>query len=150
MRPILWVIFFGLGFLPSVSEATSSKYQSGTIMSVKAHDASKGEAASDRLYDISVKVGNTIYVVLYNQPPGTINPEYRTGLSLLVLVKGHTLKFNDLLGRPQELPILSQRKIPETNGRSEGSPYSLLARGELPLSKVAENLARGFLSNFMV
>lgn len=133
-----------LGMLPGLCSAASSKYQPGTIMSVKAHEASTGKATTDRLYDISVKVGNMLYVVLYTQPPGTIDPEYRTGLSLLVLVKSHTLRFNDLLGRPQELPILTRRTIPESKEQSEGSPYSLLARGDLPLSLMGREFARDF------
>ena len=44
---------------------STSKYQVGTITEVKVHQAA-GSAASDAAsYDVSVKVGATIYVVLY-------------------------------------------------------------------------------------
>ena len=103
----------------AVGHRASPKYQSGTIMAVRAHHARAGDASSARRYDISVKVGNTIYVVLYTQPRVTINPEYRAGLDLPVLVGSNTIRFNDRLGRSTELPILSRRTIPETRGLME-------------------------------
>jgi hypothetical protein len=112
------VVLCGVAILAG-RQTTSSKYQHGTIMAVKAHHASEGDAAAARRYDISVKVGNTIYVVLYTQPPGTISPEYRAGLDLPVLVGSTTIKFNDQLGRSRELPILSRRTLPEPKGLSQ-------------------------------
>src|SRR5215469_9368736 len=47
-----------------------TKYQLGTITSVQTHLAS-GASISDAVsYDVSVKVGDTIYVVLYTPPLG--------------------------------------------------------------------------------
>jgi hypothetical protein len=106
----LSVILISTVAMAVVSQTASSKYQSGTILAVKPHHAD----SSARLYDISVRVGNTIYVVLYTQPQGTTSPAYRVGLDLPVLVGPNTIKFNDLLGRPKELPILSRQTIPHT------------------------------------
>jgi len=83
-------------------------------MAVTRHDGGSAEKTSARTYDISVKVENTIYVVLYTQPPGTISPQYRTGLELPVLVGRNTIRFNDQLGRSQELPIISRKTISDT------------------------------------
>ena len=56
----LFLIF--LTMVPAFGQSTS-KYQVGTITEVKAHQAA-GEPASDStIYDVSVKVGTTIYVV---------------------------------------------------------------------------------------
>ena len=88
-----------------------SKYQLGTILEVRPHLADRADNASTPSYDISVRVGNTVYVVLYIQPPGTISPEYRAGLQLLVSVGSKTIKFNDQLGRTREVPIEGRRGI---------------------------------------
>ena len=99
--------------ITSSGQSSSPKYEAGTVMAVQPHKADVNEPQSDRRYDISVQVGNTLYIVLYTQPPGTISPEYRRGLSTPVLVKGDTLTFNDSLGRSRELPILSRKAVPE-------------------------------------
>ena len=83
-------------------------------MSVAKHQVRPGDNDTSRAYDVSVKAGNIVYVVLYVQPPGTISPEYRTGLSVLVLVGHDTIKFNDQLGRSHELPILARKTISDT------------------------------------
>jgi len=47
-----------------------SKYQAGTITSVQTHLA-PGDSVSDAVsYDVSIKVSDTIYVVLYTPPLG--------------------------------------------------------------------------------
>lgn len=116
MRTLLMLILVASS-IPAVTQSPSPKYEAGTIMAVEPHRAGPNEPASVRRYDISVKVGSALYVVLYDQPPGTISPEYRVGLSLPVLVRGNTMTFNDRrLGRSRELPILSRRTIPETRG----------------------------------
>jgi hypothetical protein len=108
---------------PVIGQSGSSRYQPGTIMAVEPHAASPGGNAS-RTYDVSVKVDNTMYVVLYTQPPGTISPLYRTGLQLLVSIGRNTIKFNDQLGRSQELPILSRRTLPDAKHQNP-HPISL-------------------------
>jgi len=120
MRTLLMLILFGAFSMSAVTRSGSPTYEAGTIMAVQPHRVGPNEPASVRRYDISVKVGNTLYVVLYDQPSGTISPEYRVGLSLPVLVRGNTMTFNDRrLGRSRELPILSRKIIPETNGLFE-------------------------------
>lgn len=106
-----YLLIFILGLaLPAVSQSDLSKYRPGTIMAVEPHHSSSStDNAGSRKYDISLKVGNTTYVLLYTQPPGTISPEYRTGLELPVLVLSNSIRFNDGLGRSRELPIESRR-----------------------------------------
>jgi hypothetical protein len=59
---------------------SSSKYQVGTITEVKVHQAA-GSGASDAVsYDVSVKVGNIIYVVLYTPPLGEETVKYAGGV----------------------------------------------------------------------
>ena len=80
---------------------------------MKPHPAA-GEDASDPItYDVSVKVGGTIYLVRYTTPAGEIAPKYATGHELLVLVGKNTITYNDMLGRSLQVPIESQRPAAE-------------------------------------
>src|SRR6185312_2606683 len=76
---------------------TSAPYQIGTVMEVKDHQPTAQEDSTKR-YDISVKVGDTLYVVLYTPQHGSDAAEYKTGLDFPVQVDGKTLRFNDTLG----------------------------------------------------
>jgi hypothetical protein len=88
---------------------TTVKYQVGTITEVKVHQAT-GSGASDAVsYDVSVKVGDTIYVVLYTPPLGEDTVKYVAGRDLLVLVGKNTITYNDILGRSFAIPIESQK-----------------------------------------
>jgi hypothetical protein len=77
-------------------------------MAVAAHQA---DSTDVRKYDVSVKVGKTMYVVLYAPPDGTDTIIHRTGLDLLVSVGAKTMAFNSLLGRKIEVPILSRKPM---------------------------------------
>jgi hypothetical protein len=81
----------------------------GTITEVKTHltDANSGSDAIS--YDVSVKVGDTIYVVLYTPPLGEETVKYSAGRDLLVLVGKRTIRYNDILGQSFEVPIESQK-----------------------------------------
>ena len=102
----LFLIF--LTMFPAFGQSTS-KYQVGTITEVKAHQAAGSGASDASNYDVSVKVGDTIYVVLYTPPLGEETVKYSAGRELLVLVRKRTITYNDLLGRSYEVPIESQK-----------------------------------------
>jgi len=96
-----------LTVFPAFGQSTS-KYQVGTITEVKVHQTA-GSGASDAVsYDVSVKVGDTIYVVLYTPPLGEETVKYSAGRDLLVLVGKRTIRYNDILGQSFEVPIESQ------------------------------------------
>jgi hypothetical protein len=88
---------------------SASKYQVGTITEVKAHQAAGSGASDTASYDVSVKVGDTIYVVLYTPPLGEDTVKYAGGRDLLVLVGKNTITYNDILGRSFAVPIESQK-----------------------------------------
>ena len=96
---------------------TSSKYQPGTIMSVTPHQNSDASNSSVTRYDISVKVGNTTYVVLFTPPPGTVGVRYSAGQELLVSVGSTSITYNDMLGNSREVPILSRKTLPEKSAQ---------------------------------
>ena len=102
----LFLIF--LTMFPAFGQSTS-KYQVGTITEVKAHQAAGSGASDAASYDVSVKVGDTIYVVLYTPALGEDNLKYAAGRDLLVLVGKNTITYNDILGRSFAVPIESHK-----------------------------------------
>lgn len=111
MQTLIAAVTLCLLTLPAVCQ--SSKYQVATIAEVTPHQVA-GEAASDNpSYDISVKVGDSIYVVLYTPPLGELPPKYARGHELLVSVGNKTITYNDILGRSLQVPIESQRAASE-------------------------------------
>jgi hypothetical protein len=107
VRNLIGAIALCLLTFPALCQ-TTSKWQIATITEVKPHPAA-GESASDATsYDVSAKVGNTIYVVLYTTPLGELPPKYAAGREMLVLVGKNTITYNDMLGRSLQVPIESQ------------------------------------------
>ena len=93
-----------------------SKWQVGTITEVKVHQTAERVGSSEAAsYDVSVKVGDTMYVVLYTPPLHEETVKYAAGRDLLLFVGKSTIRYNDILGRSYEVPIESQR--PATNSR---------------------------------
>jgi hypothetical protein len=99
------------------SGQAQSKYQTGTIMAVRPHqqDANKTDSATQ--YDVDVRVGNTLYTVLYTPPPGTYGAQFSAGLQMMVLVGANTITFNDILGHSREVPILNRKTVPTNGGQ---------------------------------
>jgi hypothetical protein len=62
-------------------------------------------------YDISVRVGNTVYVVLYTPPLGDDTVRYVAGRDLLVLAGEETITYNDMLGNSLQVPIITRTMI---------------------------------------
>ena len=101
---------------------SAAKYQVGTVTEVKIHESADKVGASDAAsYDVSVKVGNTIYVVLYTPPLREVTVKYAAGRDVLVLVGKSTIRYNDLLGRSYEAPIESQRPAASLRGATPTS-----------------------------
>ena len=112
MRKLIGAVALCLLTFPALCQ-TTSKWQIATITDVRPHPAA-GEDATDPLtYDVSVKVGGTIYLVRYTTPAGEIAPKYAAGHDLLVLVGKNTISYNDMLGRSLQVPIESQRPAAE-------------------------------------
>ncbi len=108
MLKLVGLFLICLTVFPAFGQSTS-KYQVGTITEVKAHHA-EGSGASDvASYDVSVKVGDTVYVVLYTPPLGEITVKYAAGRDLLVLVGKNKITYNDILGQSYDVPIESQQ-----------------------------------------
>ncbi|MGA7559736.1 MAG: hypothetical protein WCF61_20175 [Terriglobales bacterium] len=112
MRRLIGVIALCLLSFPAFSQSTS-KYQVAIITEVKARQVAGDSVSDTTSYDVSVKVADTIYLVLYTPPLGELPPKYATGRELLVLVGKNTITYNDMLGRSLQVPIESQRPATE-------------------------------------
>lgn len=115
------------------AQTTPPLWQPGTITAVAPHSYRPGEQTSNTVqYDVSIEVGNTVYVVLYEPPVGSNTVEYRVGFNLLVLLGTDVLTFNQpgqLSGKAKEVPILSKEVLPAQDGldldRLPGQYFSL-------------------------
>ena len=95
--------------LPALCEP-SVKYEIATILKVQQHQyAGESSPPAAARYDIFVKVADTIYVTLYTDTLGSGTVKYAAGRQLLVHVGKNTITYNDILGRSQEVPIVSQK-----------------------------------------
>ena len=113
MLRVKFLICFWLLTLPVFSQS-GSKYQVGTIISVKPHQVVADTASGVISYDVSLRVGDITYVVLYT-PPMAINPaKYAAGRDLLVLVGEKTIRYNDISGQSFEVPIISRKSTTDT------------------------------------
>jgi hypothetical protein len=108
MLKLMGVICIGLMTLPAICQS-ASKYEVATIMEVNPHQATGDGATHDVSYEVSLKMGGTIYVVLYTPPLGMSTVKYAAGRELLVLVGEKTITYNDILGQSQDVTILRRK-----------------------------------------
>jgi hypothetical protein len=93
---------------PAFGQSTS-KYQVGTITEVKVHQTTGSSASNIVSYDVFVKVGDTVFEVLYTPALGEETVKYAAGRDLLVLVGKNKITYNDILGQSHDVPIESQK-----------------------------------------
>lgn len=91
--------------------STKTKYRIATVLAVVPHDATAGADSAAPTYDVTVKVGNTLYVVLYTPPLGMQNAKYAAGAEVVVLVGEKTITYNDISGYSIAVPILRRKTI---------------------------------------
>ena len=112
MRRCLIMVLLCAATLSLLGQTPSDKYQTGTIMAVSPHQAPGQHDTEVTQYDVSVKVGDTTYVVLFTPPNGANRVKYSVGDDLLVLVGSTTLTFNSALSGKTEVPIVSHETVP--------------------------------------
>lgn len=129
----------GLVTIPAALSQPSPEYQPGTIMRVVKQS---GAAAANLQYEVSIKVSNTLYTVLYTPPPGVNSVEYFQGLQILVMVKDDTLVFNSRVSGTTEVPILGRETLADESdidfSKAPSQYYSMKLRNlseKLDLSK---------------
>jgi hypothetical protein len=92
-----------------LAQTPAPNYQRGTITAATAHQNPSGDPDHIARYDVSVKIGNTVYVVLFTPPNGSNAVEYSTGIDMLFLVGNDTLTFNSMVSGKTEMPILRRQ-----------------------------------------
>ncbi len=114
MRTALSLLFSLLLAATCLAQSPTAKWQVATITAVKVHEPAAGNDSSTTQYEVTARVENTEYVVLYVAPVGSLpdTPRYRLGQDLSVLVGTGTIKYNEMGGTTREVPILSRRTIP--------------------------------------
>ena len=98
-----------LCLMPLTAPGQKKTWQTGSILEVKAHQAEPGGNTTGKQYDVSVKVGKKVYVVLYVDDADQPDPKLYIGATRTVLIDGNTLKFNDVGGRVHSTRILSSK-----------------------------------------
>ena len=93
------------------SSSTPSTYQPATITVVKPLDSGDNSNTNDVLYEVSVKVGETVYVVLTPSPSPSGIIMYVVGRQLLVHVNDDTITWNDIMGQTYKSPIISKTRL---------------------------------------
>ena len=97
------------------SSSTPSTYQPATITAVKPLDSGDNSNANDVLYEVSVKVGGTVYVVLTPSPSPSGSIMYVVGRQLLVHVNHDTITWSDIMGQTYKAPIISRIPISDAS-----------------------------------
>jgi membrane-bound inhibitor of C-type lysozyme len=110
MRRLAGVFALCLLTLPAICQSTP-KYQVATILEVTLHQ-DESRASETPSYDVSVQVGDVVYVVRYTPHLGESGAKYASGRDILVQVGKTTITYNDIMGRSYEVPIQSQRPAP--------------------------------------
>jgi hypothetical protein len=103
--------------LLALGQTPSAKYQPGTITAVMKHKNAPGDGGEDvARYDVSVKIGNVLYVILYTPLNGANSVEYSPGIEMLFSVGNDTLTFNSKLSGSTQVPILRREVLPASSG----------------------------------
>ena len=98
--------------LPLFCQPPSPNPQVATIMAVNLHQ--KGAENGSRAviqYDVSLRVDDAVYVVLFTPPNGSTTVEYSEGMNVVVQVGTQSIKFTKL-GRTSEVPIVRRESVP--------------------------------------
>jgi Spy/CpxP family protein refolding chaperone len=121
-------LFVCLITLPLFCQSPSSSPQVATITAVTVHqkDAENGSRAAAQ-YDVSLRIGNTVYVALFTPPSGATVVEYSVGMNVVVMVGSKSITFTKL-GTTSEMPILRRADLPAKTGldwsRAPGEYFS--------------------------
>jgi len=114
MSKLSWFILLCFAIIPAFSQTGSSKYEPGSILAVERHQPSPSATDTQvTQYDVTVRIGDTVYVVLCTPPYGSNTVEYSAGLELLFSVGKNTLTLATPGNRDgnTELPILRTTKL---------------------------------------
>lgn len=103
--------------LTATGETTKAfKYQVATITAVGPYDSGNNAGTSVASYEVSLRVGDAAYVVLYAPPPDTVDTiHYGAGGEIHVLLGENTITFHDEFGNSFQAPILTKTTTTATS-----------------------------------
>src|SRR5690348_3897814 len=118
-------LMLSIGTLYAVCQTPHPKPQVGTITAVSVHK--NGVDDNVLKYDVSLKIGNSMYTVLFTPPSGSKGVEYAVGQDIVALVGPEKITVTRL-GHTSESPILSREEEPGKDGidfrRAPGEYFS--------------------------
>jgi Spy/CpxP family protein refolding chaperone len=115
MRRLSLALLLCIGIVPAFCQTSLSKYQPGTIVAVERHRAEPSDTDNELTrYDVTVRIDETLYVVLFTPVSGSNTVEFSEGLEFLFSVGKDALTFATPGKREAntELPILRTSKLP--------------------------------------
>ena len=111
MRRLSLVLLTCFATASAVCQTDSPKYQPGTILEVQKHQHESSDSSSKPVrYDVSVQIGDTVYVVLYTPADQSNTVEFAPGIQKLFSVRNESLRFPEH-GGYADLPILRTKKL---------------------------------------
>jgi hypothetical protein len=84
-------------------------------MAVNLHHKDAENGGHTVTYDVSLKVDDAVYVVLYTPASGSTSVEYSVGMNVVVQVGTQSIKFTKL-GQTSEVPIVRRESVPAATG----------------------------------
>jgi hypothetical protein len=113
---LIAIIFLAV---PPAPGQNKKAWQPGTLTQVKEHQVTSTDSESAKQYDVSIKVGKKIYSALYTLKQGEPDLDWDNyvGQERMVLIEGDKLTFNDVLGRPHSLKIVSSKDAPAADAK---------------------------------
>lgn len=97
----------------SYAQSEPAKWQVATIIDTKELPATPGPNTNALRYEVTLRVEKTEYVIIYTEPSASKGvPPYRPGQDFLVHIGPEKIKYNDMLGRVHQVPILRHRQVP--------------------------------------
>ena len=115
MRRLSLALLLCIGVVPALCQTGLAKYQPGTILAVERHHAGPLDTDTEPTrYEVTVRIDETVYVVLYTPAYGSNTVEFSAGLELLFSVGKDTLTLATPGKRDgnTELPILRTTNLP--------------------------------------
>jgi hypothetical protein len=112
MRRLLFVLFVCFASLSVFGQTSAPKFQPGTVLEVQHHHDPSSPDNKPTQYDVTVQIGDTVYVVLYTPPYGSNTVEYRVGHDGLFALGNNVLILPGTREQQEGLPILSTRILP--------------------------------------
>ncbi len=104
---MLKIMAFALLSLTTVSglSQSTSAYTVGTITAVVPHQTATNTDTHTSSYDVTLKIGDTLYLVLYTPQYGMETARFATGREASLLVGTQTIKLTTCSEAVQKCPL---------------------------------------------